>query len=76
MLDIETASAVAPGANIAVYFAQNTNAGLVNAIITATRDKINKSLAVPSFGRQICCFSIMGVCRRCCGSHRLMRDDL
>jgi kumamolisin len=42
MLDIEVAGAVAPGANIFVYFAPNTDAGFLNAIKTAIHDKQNK----------------------------------
>jgi kumamolisin len=38
MLDIEVAGAVAPGAQIAVYFAPNTDAGFLNAITTAIHD--------------------------------------
>lgn len=41
MLDIEVAGSVAPGANIAVYFAENTDAGFLNAITTAVHDKTN-----------------------------------
>ncbi len=42
MLDIEVAGAVAPGANIVVYFAPNTDAGFLNAITTAIHDQIHK----------------------------------
>jgi len=42
MLDIEVAGSVAPGANFAVYFAQNTDAGFLNAITTAVHDKTNR----------------------------------
>jgi kumamolisin len=42
MLDIEIAGAVAPGAKIVVYFAENTDAGFLNAITTAVHDKTNK----------------------------------
>ena len=42
MLDIEVAGAVAPGANIAVYFAPNTDAGFLDAINTAMHDTVNK----------------------------------
>ena len=41
MLDIEVAGAVAPGANIAVYFAPNTDQGFVDAISEATHDSAN-----------------------------------
>jgi kumamolisin len=42
MLDIEVVGAVAPGANIAVYFAPNTDAGFLDAITTAIHDTKNK----------------------------------
>lgn len=42
MLDIEVAGAVAPGANIAVYFAPNTDQGFIDAITTAVHDRTNK----------------------------------
>lgn len=42
MLDIEVAGSIAPGAKIVVYFAQNTDAGFLNAITTAVHDKIHK----------------------------------
>jgi len=42
MLDIEVAGSVAPGASIAVYFAENTDAGFLNAITTAVHDKSNR----------------------------------
>ena len=42
MLDIEVAGAVAPGVNIAVYFAPNTDAGFLNAMKTAIHDTENK----------------------------------
>ena len=42
MLDIEIAAAVAPGANIAVYFAPNTDQGFIDAITTAVHDTTNK----------------------------------
>ncbi|WP_027007702.1 S53 family peptidase [Conexibacter woesei] len=38
MLDIEVVGAVAPGVRIAVYFAENTTAGFVNAILAAAHD--------------------------------------
>jgi kumamolisin len=40
-LDIEVAGAVAPGAKIVVYFAQNTDKGFLDAISTAIHDKVN-----------------------------------
>jgi len=42
MLDIEVAAAVAPGANIVVYFAPNTDQGFIDAIGTAVHDTTNK----------------------------------
>jgi kumamolisin len=41
MLDIEVAAAVAPGANIVVYFAPNNDAGFLDAINQAAMDKVN-----------------------------------
>ena len=42
MLDIEVSAAVAPGANIVVYFTPNTDQGFVDAITTAVNDTANK----------------------------------
>jgi kumamolisin len=42
MLDIEVAGAIAPAANIVVYFAPNTDAGFLDAISTAIHDTTNK----------------------------------
>jgi kumamolisin len=42
MLDIEVAGAVAPSAQIAVYFAPNTDAGFLDAITTALHDTVHK----------------------------------
>ncbi len=42
LLDIEVAGAVAPGAQIAVYFAPNTDAGFLDAIKSAVHDNTNK----------------------------------
>ena len=42
MLDIEVAGAIAPDANIVVYFAPNTDAGFLDAISTAIHDQKNK----------------------------------
>jgi kumamolisin len=42
MLDIEVAGAIASSANIAVYFAPNTDAGFLDAITTAAHDTVNK----------------------------------
>jgi kumamolisin len=40
-LDIEVAGAVAPGANIVVYFAPNTDQGFLDALTTAIHDTAN-----------------------------------
>jgi kumamolisin len=42
MLDIEVAAAVAPKAQLAVYFAPNTDKGFLDAITMATHDTTNK----------------------------------
>jgi kumamolisin len=42
MLDIEVVGAVAPAANIVVYFTPNTDAGFLDAITTAAHDTTNK----------------------------------
>jgi kumamolisin len=42
MLDIEVVGAVAPQANIAVYFAPNTDAGFLDAVTTAIHDATRK----------------------------------
>jgi kumamolisin len=42
MLDVEVIGAVAPQANIAVYFAPNTDAGFLDAITTAVHDTTHK----------------------------------
>jgi kumamolisin len=42
MLDIEVVGAVAPQAQIAVYFAPNTDAGFLDAVTTAIHDATNK----------------------------------
>lgn len=42
LLDIEVIGAVAPKANIAVYFAPNTDQGFLDAITTAVHDKVRK----------------------------------
>ena len=42
MLDIEVVGAVAPGANIVVYFAPNTDQGFIDAITTATHDTVHR----------------------------------
>jgi kumamolisin len=41
MLDIEVAGSIASGAKIVVYFAENTDAGFLNAITTAVHDQTN-----------------------------------
>src|SRR5579871_2634634 len=41
-LDIQVCGAIAPGANIAVYFAPNTDAGFLDAINQAVNDTVNK----------------------------------
>lgn len=51
MLDIEVVGAIAPQANIAVYFAPNTDAGFLDAITTAIHDtKNNPSVISISWG--------------------------
>ncbi|MHB8565773.1 MAG: S53 family peptidase [Nitrososphaerales archaeon] len=42
MLDIEIVGSIAPGAQIAVYFAPNTDKGFLDAITTAIHDSQNK----------------------------------
>jgi kumamolisin len=46
MLDIEVSGAIAPGARIVVYFADNTDAGFLNAITTAVHDSANNPSVV------------------------------
>ena len=46
MLDIEVLGAVAPGANVFVYFAPNTDQGFIDALSTAVHDATNKPSAV------------------------------
>jgi kumamolisin len=46
MLDIEVAGAIAPAAKIVVYFAENTDAGFLNAITTAVHDSTNNPSVV------------------------------
>jgi kumamolisin len=41
MLDIEVAGAIAPGTKIVAYFAENSDAGFLNAITTAVHDTTN-----------------------------------
>jgi kumamolisin len=42
VLDIEVAGAVAPGAQIVVYFAPNTDAGFINALYAAIHDNLRR----------------------------------
>jgi kumamolisin len=42
LLDIEVAGSIAPGANIAVYFAPNTDQGFIDAITDAAHDTTRK----------------------------------
>jgi len=42
MLDIEVVGSIAPGANIAVYFAPNTDQGFIDAITDAAHDTTRK----------------------------------
>jgi kumamolisin len=42
VLDIEIAGAVAPGAQIVVYFAPNTDAGFINALYAAIHDNLRR----------------------------------
>jgi kumamolisin len=42
MLDIEVAGAIAPSANIVVYFSPNTDQGFLDAVTTAIHDTTNK----------------------------------
>jgi kumamolisin len=46
MLDIEVSGAIAPGAKIVAYFAENTDAGFLNAITTAVHDSTNNPSVV------------------------------
>jgi len=46
LLDIEVAGAVAPGANIVVYFTPNTDQGFQDALSTAIHDTTNNPSAV------------------------------
>jgi len=46
MLDIEVSGSIAPGAKIVAYFAENTDAGFLNAITTAVHDSTNKPSVV------------------------------
>ncbi len=50
-LDIEVAGAVAPGAQIAAYFAPNTDQGFIDAVTSALHDtKLNPSIISISWG--------------------------
>ena len=46
MLDIEVAGSIAPGAKFVAYFAENTDAGFLNAITTAVHDSTNNPSVV------------------------------
>src|ERR1700733_6554832 len=46
MLDIEVAGSIAPGVKIVAYFAENTDAGFLNAITTAVHDSTNNPSVV------------------------------
>ncbi len=46
MLDIEVCGSIAPGSKIVVYFAENTDAGFLNAITTAVHDSTNNPSVV------------------------------
>ena len=46
MLDIEVAGSIAAASKIVVYFAENTDAGFLNAITTAVHDDTNKPSVV------------------------------
>ena len=46
MLDIEVAAAVAPKAQIVVYFAPNTSQGFLDAITKAVHDTVNKPTVI------------------------------
>jgi kumamolisin len=50
-LDLQTAIGVAPGARFAVYFTNDADAGLVDAVTTAIHDPVNRpSVLVTSWG--------------------------
>jgi kumamolisin len=46
MLDIEVAGSIAPGANIVVYFAPNTDQGFIDAITDSVHDTTNKPCVI------------------------------
>ncbi len=46
MLDIEVAGSIAPGANLAVYFAPNTDQGFIDAVTDAVHDTTRKPSVV------------------------------
>jgi kumamolisin len=46
MLDIEVSGSIAPGSKIVAYFAENTDAGFLNAITTAVHDSTNNPSVV------------------------------
>ncbi|AGK49742.1 MULTISPECIES: S53 family peptidase [Burkholderia] len=45
-LDIEVAGAIAPGATLAIYFAQNSDAGFIQAVNQAVHDTTNRPSVV------------------------------
>ncbi|CAB3757023.1 S53 family peptidase [Paraburkholderia humisilvae] len=45
-LDVEVCGAVAPAAKIAVYFAENTEAGFIEALATAIHDDVNQPTVI------------------------------
>src|SRR5205814_9830761 len=50
LLDIEVVGAIAPGAEILVYFAPNTDRGFLDAVTTAVHDKRAPSVISISWG--------------------------
>jgi kumamolisin len=46
MLDIEVAGAIAPGASLAVYFADNTDQGFINAVLDAGHDPKTQVISI------------------------------
>lgn len=46
MLDIEVVGASAPGADIVVYFAPNTDAGFLNAVTQAAHDPVHRASVI------------------------------
>jgi kumamolisin len=61
-LDIEVAGSIAPRAKIVVYFAENTDAGLLNAITAAVHDDTHKpSILCISWGNPECMWTRQAV---------------